>query len=357
MRWRWIKYMSPFVLFLFAFQAFSNSGWLSYIPLIFTFGCIPLAELLMKASAGNISAAEEEMLKADKGYDYLLYEIVLLQYYALLMFLFSLTEPNLDTVTRVGRIISMGLLCGIFGINVGHELGHRSNKTEQFMAKMLLLSSQYLHFFIEHNKGHHKQVATPLDPASARRGESLYTFYPRTLIGSYISAWHIAARDCQKKGVSNISWRNEMIQFTVIQVAMLSGIGYFFGPTILFSYLASALIGILLLESVNYIEHYGLQRKETTPGSYERTQPWHSWNSNHVLGRIMLFELSRHSDHHYVASRKYQLLRHMEGAPQMPTGYPGMLILAHIPPIFFRVMDRTFQKLETQQAKAATPVL
>jgi len=357
MRWRWIKYMSPFVLFLFAFQAFSNSGWLSYIPLIFTFGCIPLAELLMKSSAGNISAAEEEMLKADKGYDYLLYEIVLLQYYALLIFLFSLTEPNLDTVTRVGRIISMGLLCGIFGINVGHELGHRSNKTEQFMAKMLLLSSQYLHFFIEHNKGHHKQVATPLDPASARRGESLYTFYPRTLIGSYVSAWHIAARDCQKKGVSNISWRNEMIQFTVIQVAMLSGIGYFFGPTILFSYLASALIGILLLESVNYIEHYGLQRKETTPGSYERTQPWHSWNSNHVLGRIMLFELSRHSDHHYVASRKYQLLRHMEGAPQMPTGYPGMLILAHFPPLFFRVMNRTFQKLETQQTSHAMPVL
>jgi len=357
MRWRWIKYMSPFVLFLFAFQAFSNSGWLSYVPLIFTFVCIPLAELLMKSSTSNISAAEEEIAKADKGYDYLLYEIVLLQYYALLVFLFSLTEPNLDTVTRVGRIISMGLLCGIFGINVGHELGHRSNKIEQMMAKMLLLSSQYLHFFVEHNKGHHKHVATPLDPASARRGESLYAFYPRTIFESYISAWHIAARDCQKKGVDTLNWRNEMIQFTVIQLAMLSIIGYFFGLTILFSYLASALIGILLLESVNYIEHYGLQRKETTPGSYERTQPWHSWNSNHVLGRIMLFELSRHSDHHYVASRKYQLLRHMEGAPQMPTGYPGMLILAHIPPIFFRVMDRTFKKLEIQQAKAATPVL
>ena len=94
MRWRWIKYVSPFVLFLFAFQAFSNSGWLSYVPLIFTFVCIPLAELLMKSSAGNISAAEEEIAKADKGYDYLLYEIVLLQYYALLVFLFSLTEPN-----------------------------------------------------------------------------------------------------------------------------------------------------------------------------------------------------------------------------------------------------------------------
>lgn len=350
--------MSPFVLFLLAFQAFSNTGWLSYIPLIFTFVCIPLAELFLNPSVKNISAAEEEMLKADKGYDYLLYETVLLQYYALLVFLFSLTEPNLDTITRIGRIISMGLLCGIFGINVGHELGHRSNKIEQFMAKMLLLSSQYLHFFIEHNKGHHKQVATPLDPASARRGESLYAFYPRTLIGSYVSAWSIAGRDCKKKGVSVFGWRNEMIQFTAIQVAMLVTIGYFFGIVVLLSYLASAMIGIFLLESVNYIEHYGLQRKETTPGSYERTQPWHSWNSNHVLGRIMLFELSRHSDHHYIASRKYQLLRHMDGAPQMPTGYPGMLILAHIPPLFFRVMDQTFQRLETQQATTtAAPVL
>lgn len=358
MHWRWIKYMSPFVLFLLAFQAFSNTGWLSYIPLIFTFVCIPLAELFLNPSVKNISAAEEEMLKADKGYDYLLYETVLLQYYALLVFLFSLTETNLDTITRIGRIISMGLLCGIFGINVGHELGHRSNKIEQFMAKMLLLSSQYLHFFIEHNKGHHKQVATPLDPASARRGESLYAFYPRTLIGSYISAWSIAGRDCKKKGVSIFGWRNEMIQFTAIQVAMLGTIGYFFGIVVLLSYLASAMIGIFLLESVNYIEHYGLQRKETTPGSYERTQPWHSWNSNHVLGRIMLFELSRHSDHHYIASRKYQLLRHMDGAPQMPTGYPGMLILAHIPPLFFRVMDQTFQRLETQQATTtAAPVL
>ena len=350
MRWRSLKYISPFILFILAFIAFSNQGWYCYLPLAFTFGFIPLMELLIRPSDKNLSAAEEEMVKADKEYDFLLYETVVLQYAALIYFLVSLTEADISFATLAGRVISMGLLCGIFGINVGHELGHRHERLEQFMAKMLLLTSQYMHFFVEHNKGHHKNVATPFDPASARYGESLYAFYPRTIIGSYLSAWHIAADACKKKGKKVVSWHNEMIRYTLVQLTMLGIILYFFGLTILLAYSVAALIGILLLESVNYIEHYGLQRKETTPGSFERPQPWHSWNSNHVLGRIMLFELSRHSDHHYLASRKYQLLRHMEGAPQMPTGYPGMLILAHFPPLFFKVMHPAISKLESQRA-------
>ena len=348
MRWRWMKYMSPFILFFLAYLAFTQVGWICFLPLVYTFGCIPLAELLLPPSEKNLTAAEAEMVKADKGYDYLLYAVVLLQYASLILCLISLTQSQLDMPTRVGRIVTMGLLCGIFGINVGHELGHRTNRLEQFFAKLLLLTSQYMHFFVEHNKGHHKNVATPFDPASARYGESLYAFYPRTIIGSYLSAWHIAADACKKKGKQVLSYHNEMIQYTLVQIAMLTLIYYFFGLTILLSYMVAALIGILLLESVNYIEHYGLQRNETTPGNFERPQPWHSWNSNHVLGRIMLFELSRHSDHHYMASRKYPLLRHMEHAPQMPTGYPGMLILAHFPPLFFRVMNRSLAQIQKQ---------
>jgi alkane 1-monooxygenase len=107
--------------------------------------------------------------------------------------------------------------------------------------------------------------------------------------------------------------------------------------------MASACIGFLLLETVNYIEHYGLQRKKTAEG-YERAMPEHSWNSSHILGRLMLFELSRHSDHHYLASRKYQVLRHHEDAPQMPTGYPGMMILSLIPPLWFSVMHKRMER-------------
>jgi alkane 1-monooxygenase len=150
------KYLSPFILFLAAWLAFTNKGSVTFLPAIYAFVFIPLIELLIRPDVSNLSAAEEEMAKADKTYDYILYLILPLQYVLLLTFLFSLQQDDLGTVDKAGRIISMGLLCGVFGINVAHELGHRVNKTEQLMAKALLLTSLYTHFFIEHNKGHHK---------------------------------------------------------------------------------------------------------------------------------------------------------------------------------------------------------
>lgn len=130
-----------------------------------------------------------------------------------------------------------------------------------------------------------------------------------------------------------------MLHFQLIQLAFVGAIGFLFGWKILLYYLAAAVVGFLLLETVNYIEHYGLQRHRTGSGSYERTLPIHSWNSNHILGRLLLFELSRHSDHHFQASRKYQVLRHHDNAPQMPTGYPGMMMLSLLPPAWFVVMN------------------
>jgi alkane 1-monooxygenase len=238
----------------------------------------------------------------------------------------------------------MGLLCGVFGINVGHELGHRVNVFEQTLAKMLLLTSLYMHFYIEHNKGHHKRVATPEDPSSARYGEWVYSFYFRSIILSYLSAWHIANEDLRKNGKATFSLLNEMLLFQLIQIAFLAFLFFIFGWQATIYFVVAAIIGFLLLETVNYIEHYGLQRKSTGEGKYERAMPAHSWNSDHVIGRLFLFELSRHSDHHYLASRKYQLLRHHDDAPQMPTGYPGMLLLALIPPIWFWVMNKRIKK-------------
>jgi alkane 1-monooxygenase len=241
----------------------------------------------------------------------------------------------------------MGILCGTFGINVGHELGHRKSVFEQFLAKALLLTSLYTHFFIEHNKGHHAHVATEEDPSSAILGQSIYSFWPQTIFGTYVKAWEINLDELKKKGLGFLNFQNEMLFFTLAQVILMVLIGYFFGLYTLLYFLVSAFIGALLLETVNYIEHYGLVRKRNPSGNYERVLPKHSWNSNHLLGRLMLFELSRHSDHHYLASRKYQILRHHEGAPQMPTGYPGMIVLALFPPIWFRVMNRQMKKYES----------
>jgi alkane 1-monooxygenase len=238
----------------------------------------------------------------------------------------------------------MGVSCATLGINVAHELGHRHKAHEKVMAKLLLLTSLYMHFIIEHNRGHHRRVSTPEDPSSARKGEILYAFWFRSVTQAYLSAWKLERGMLQKKGKPFISLHNEMIRFTIFQIAFVIGILLLFGPVATLGFIAAAVMGFLLLETVNYIEHYGLSRKELSPGRYEKTRPVHSWNSDHALGRLMLFELTRHSDHHAYSGRKYQTLRHYDESPQMPAGYPAMVVLSTIPPIWFKVMHRHMEK-------------
>ena len=347
---RVFKYLSPFLLYYGALTAFMASGFVVWLPLIYAWFIIPLVELFISPDDSNLSEAEEELAKKNRLYDILLYLVVPFQYFALGLFIYQVSFVQWNWLDLMGKTFVMGLLCGVMGINVGHELGHRSTRLEQFLAKALLLTSLYMHFFIEHNKGHHKRVATPEDPSSARYGEWLYAFFIRSIFFSYVSAWKIAARDVIKKGKSAFSLHNEMIRFHLIQFLLITAIVYFFGWLTLLLFLVAAGQGILLLETVNYIEHYGLQRKEIADGRYERAMPEHSWNSNHVIGRVMLFELSRHSDHHYLASRKYQVLRHHDHSPQMPTGYPGMMLLASFPPLWFYVMNRRIKNQTTQRS-------
>jgi alkane 1-monooxygenase len=345
MQARAFKYLSPLLVYALAWLAFTGKSWLTWAPMIYAWLLLPLAELFIDPDEKNLTAAEVELAKKDRVYDLLLYIIVPFQFIALYEFLNSLQTHELLWWEISGRIFSMGLLCGSFGINVAHELGHRINKYEQVFSKALLLTSLYMHFFIEHNKGHHKNVATPLDPSSAHYNEPVYSFYFRTVIFSYLSAWKIANSEMKKKGLPALHWRNEMLQMQIIQLLFGGVIVFMFGWLISLYFLAAATIGFLLLETVNYIEHYGLQRRETSEGKYERAMPQHSWNSNHILGRLMLFELSRHSDHHYLASKKYQVLQHHDDAPQLPTGYPGSMILALFPPLWFYVMNKKISEL------------
>ncbi|HLO82019.1 MAG TPA: alkane 1-monooxygenase [Chitinophagaceae bacterium] len=340
-----LKYTTPFTIFIASFFALTGNGWIIFIPLVYVWVLIPLIELFQNPDNRNLEAAEEELARHDRSYDIWLYLVVLFQYAALYLFLRAMQQTSGSWWELSGKVLVMGLLCGTFGINVAHELGHRSNRSEQFLAKLLLLSSLYMHFFIEHNKGHHKRVSTPEDPASARYGESVYAFYFRSVLFSYISAWQIANREMKKKGLPVFHWKNEMLQYQFIQLGFVVTIGLIFGWRETLFFVVAALIGALLLETVNYIEHYGLERKKKENGSYERAMPEHSWNSNHVIGRIVLFELSRHSDHHYIASRKYQVLRHHDGAPQMPTGYPGMMILSLLTPAWYAVMNPRVKKI------------
>lgn len=347
-----LKYMYVLLLPLLAWISFSTKGWLTYLPLIESFLFIPLLELAYKPNPNNLSSEEEERRKKDPIYDWQLYIMVPIQFILLTAFLFSMQEAGLTVVDKLGRISAMGLMCGVIGINVAHELGHRSKRHEQFMAKALLLTSLYMHFFIEHNRGHHKNVSTKEDPSSARYGEMLYSFWIRSVVFAYISAWKIEAERLKKKGSTAYSLKNEMLQFQLIQIVFTVGIGLLFSWVVMCYFIFAAVMGFLLLETVNYIEHYGLER-DKKGDTYERVMPHHSWNSDHKIGRMILFELSRHSDHHYIASRKYQILRHIDESPQMPTGYPGMMILAIIPPLWFSIMNPRIKKIRQQELAQA----
>jgi alkane 1-monooxygenase len=198
----------------------------------------------------------------------------------------------------------------------------------------------YLHFFYEHNFGHHKNVSTPEDSNSSRLNENLYAFLVRSIVGGYRSAWNIQLEQLSIAKKSFFSLKNEMLLFQITQLGALILIYFIFGNTALICYFFSGMIGIIVLETVNYIQHYGLSRNKKANGAYEKTTIAHSWNADFPLGRAVLFELSRHSDHHYRTNKKYQTLNSYEESPQMPTGYPGMMILAMIPPLWFRIMNK-----------------
>ena len=209
---RALKYAAPLLLYVACFISFQQHGIDVWLPMIYAWVWIPLLELWLKPDEKNLSAAEEELARKERLYDYILYAIVPLQYLALGLFLFSMKDNTLSWWEISGRVLSMGLLCGTFGINVAHELGHRVNRFEQFLAKTLLLTSLYMHFFIEHNKGHHKKVATQEDPASARLWEPVYIFYMRSGFMGYLNAWKISAKELRKKQLTVLSFKNEMLQ-------------------------------------------------------------------------------------------------------------------------------------------------
>ena len=348
---RTLRYAFSYLLPIIVTACLLMGGLWLILPVVYLYGLLPLVEWMLPQSDRNLTSAQERKIEKDWRYDLLLYLALPVQYGILALF-FSLAG-DYSLLELIGGALGAGLMCGVFGINVGHELGHRPGKFAQRVAQGLLLSSLYTHFFIEHNRGHHRRVATPEDPASAQYNESLYRFWWRSIKMGYGSAWTLEAQRLQKLALSPLSIHNQMLQFQLLQLALLASILAIFGPAALAGFVMAATVGILMLETVNYIEHYGLsrrrlnQRTNNDPATmrYERVQPCHSWNSNHWLGRLSLFELTRHSDHHFRASRRYQILRHHDESPQLPAGYPAMMLLACLPPVWFRIMNPRVQAI------------
>lgn len=330
-----LTYITPAMIVISLFQR----GWGTYTAIIFSFILVPLIELFFKPDVANISIDEEDEYKTALFYDVVLYSMLPIHLFIMAVYLYQLTFSHLAMYEKIGMTTAFGISCGVLGINVAHELGHRTREYERTMAKILLWTTQYLHFFIEHNQGHHKNVSTDEDAASAKKGQNVFFFHFQSIIGGYFSAWNIENESLRRKNIATYSLKNRMICYHIAQLILIGLIVFFYGWAAMLYYILAVNIGIRLLETTNYIQHYGLRRAETSQG-HERVQPAHSWNSNYPFGRILLFELSRHSDHHMIATKKYQLLKHIEHSPEMPTGYPGMMLLALIPPLWYRVMDK-----------------
>lgn len=341
-----LKYLLVYTLPLTVYFAFNGTGWISFLPVFVFFLLVPLLELFIPPDKANMDKKIADDEKNQPIYDLILYAILPVQLGFLIYFLFVLQNTELWTPEFFGRIISMGLMCGVIGINVGHELGHRHSRWEQFMGEILLLTSLNTHFLPYHNAGHHKNVATPNDSATARKNEILFLYWIRSHFGSYREAWELEFERLQREGKHGLSFQNRMVVYSLANVAVLTVIFFAFGTIVLGAFVLAAVIGILLLETVNYIEHYGLLRKQNETGIYEPVRHQHSWNSDHVLGRTVLFNLSRHSDHHFSGSKKYQVLKSHEKSPQMPTGYPGMMLMALAQPIWFRVMNKRLRQFQ-----------
>jgi alkane 1-monooxygenase len=310
--------------------------WFYGPVLVFVF--FPLIDLAIGMDARNPPERIIKALEQDRYYRWCTYLYLPLQYAGLIFACWLWTHGGLSTLDSVGLALTVSMVSGI-AINTAHELGHKRASSERWLSKVALAQSGYGHFFIEHNRGHHVRVATPEDPASARLGESFWAFLPRTVAGSMRSAWGLERVRLRRLGSSPWTYRNDILNAWAMTVLLYAGLLVAFGLTVLPFLLIQSVVGFCLLEVVNYLEHYGLLRQRREDGRYERTRPEHSWNSNSAASNVLLYHLQRHSDHHANPVRRYQALRHVEEAPQLPTGYAGMIVLAVIPPLWRRVMD------------------
>ncbi|HKF83249.1 MAG TPA: alkane 1-monooxygenase [Solirubrobacterales bacterium] len=328
--------LSPFLAWFWV--SVTGFGALWYLGPLLVFGLFPLLDMAIGLDPTNPPDSVLRFLEQDRYYRWCTYVFIPIQYAGLVFACWMWASGDLTLLENIGLALTMAVVGGI-AINTAHELGHKRASSEKWLSRIALAQTGYGHFFIEHNRGHHVKVATPEDPASSRLGEGFWAFLPRTVIGSLRSAWGIETTRLDRLGKSHWGIHNDILSAWAMTVVLFAGLAVVFGPVVLPYLLVQAVIGFSLLEVVNYLEHYGLRRQKREDGRYERCMPEHSWNSNNVASNVLLYHLQRHSDHHANPTRRYQALRHVDEAPQLPTGYAGMIVLAWFPPLWRRVMD------------------
>lgn len=334
-----LKYITAYIVPLLGLITFNSTGVYAYFGLIFLYILVPVLEEIIPQNTYNLKKVEKELAREDFFFDLTLYLIVPLHLFVIYDFLVTVSVSGLATSDLIANILMMGTILGVNGINVGHELGHKTDKPfKMFLAHIMLASTIQNHFIPYHNGGHHRDIGTPEDLTSAKEGDNFYFFALRSQIGGYFKTWKLESQRLKSEGKST-AW-NPMIIYTLIPLLLLVIICYFFDFNTTLIYFITSVYGISVLEAQNYFSHYGLRRKMQENGRYERVKPKHSWNSDHIIGRVLLFELTRHSDHHHMGAKPFQVLDSKQDSPLLPFGYPMMLMLSYFPFIFKPLMKK-----------------
>lgn len=334
-----LKYLFAYTVPISTLVSFSSFGLGTYSAVMYAFVILPILDIVLGKDNSNLSTEKSETKNINKIFDWMLYVNLPVVYCIMLYGFFKIYNNDYSAFEMIGICLSGGILLATNGINVAHELCHRKKYFERAIGKALFLPCLYMHFYIEHNFGHHVNVGTPEDGATAKYKQNVYSFWITSVSKQYIDAWKKQIKLLKMKKARFLSEKNDMLWYHLFQPAYLLLILAFFSFDVFLFALLSGIVSFLFLECINYIEHYGLRRFKTESGRYERVQAHHSWNSNHNIGRIVLYELTRHSDHHFKASKKYQILDCHDEAPQLPFGYPASILLSLVPPLWFHVVN------------------
>jgi len=339
-RWLWsLSVLHPLQPFL-GIWLHAETGieaWL-LLPLFLGYVVAPTLDWILGEDQNNPPEEVVIQLDRDRYYRLLTYAVVPLHFAALIGAAWWAGTQDLSWWAFIGLAAVAGMASGL-GINTGHELGHKKSQFERNLAKIVLAVPVYGHFWIEHNRGHHRDVSTPEDPASSRMGEGIYKFALREVPGAFNRAWAIEKDRLERRGRSVWNSNNQILQSMALSAVVQVGLLVVFGWLMIPFLVIHNILAWWQLTSANYVEHYGLLRLKEANGKYERCQPWHSWNSNHIYSNLVLFHLERHSDHHAHPLRRYQSLRHFDYLPTLPSGYFGSYLLAYVPWLWYRIMD------------------
>ena len=309
-----------------------------WIQVLFFYLGVPLLDYFLGEDTSNPQESAVPQLEADRYYRWITYLLVPILWMSFVFCAWFVARHDVPVHGLIAMVLIAGSTGG-FCINLGHEMGHKNTALERWLTKVILAPTGYGHFSIEHNRGHHRDVATPADPASSRMGESIYRFVLREMPGAFRRAWTLETDRLRRDQLPVWSLHNEILQPALMTLLLWSALIAWLGWGIVAFLVAASFWANFQLTSANYIEHYGLLRQERAPGKYEVCQPHHSWNSNHTFSNWALFHLQRHSDHHAHPLRRYQSLRNFEGVPRLPNGYFGMFLIAYVPPLWRYVMD------------------